>query len=78
MSWETTDVLSADTTDVLSANTRDGLSADTTDVLSAVTSNSGKPTPGFARFGTLKMEISHHLDTKGDLPAKIAGVALTR
>ena len=35
MSWETTDVLSADTTDVLSADTTDVLSADTTDVLSA-------------------------------------------
>ena len=29
MSWETTDVLSADTTDVLSADTTDVLSADT-------------------------------------------------
>ena len=37
MSWETTDVLSADTTDVLSADTTDVLSADTTDVLSADT-----------------------------------------
>ena len=35
MSWETTDVLSADTTDVLLADTTDVLSADTTDVLSA-------------------------------------------
>ena len=34
MSWETTDVLSADTTDVLSADTTDVLSADTTDGLS--------------------------------------------
>ena len=39
MSWETTDVLSADTTDVLSADTTDVLSADTTDVLSADTKN---------------------------------------
>ena len=38
MSWETTDVVSADTTDVLSADTTDVLSADTTDVLSADTS----------------------------------------
>ena len=37
MSWETTDVLSADTTDVLSADTTDVLPADTTDVLSADT-----------------------------------------
>ena len=36
------------------------------------------PQPGFARFGTPKMEIGHHLDISGDLPAKIAGVALTR
>ena len=34
MSWETTDVLSADTTDVLSADTTDVLPADTTDGLS--------------------------------------------
>ena len=39
MSWETTDVLSADTTDVLSADTTDVLSADTTDVLSADIAN---------------------------------------
>ena len=37
MSWETTDVFSADTTDVLSADTTDVLPADTTDVLSADT-----------------------------------------
>ena len=44
MSWETTDVLSADTTDVLSADTTnvdttDVLSADTTDVSSAAARN---------------------------------------
>ena len=50
MSWETTDVLSADTTDVLSADTTDVLSADTTDVLSADTSNSGKPTTWFCQI----------------------------
>ena len=50
MSWETTDVLSADTTDVLSADTTDVLSADTTDVLSADT---GKlfPVKKFHTFG---------------------------
>ena len=43
MSWETTDVLSADTTDVLSADTTDVLSADTTDVLSADTTQCWSP-----------------------------------
>ena len=42
MSWETTDVLSADTTDVLSADTADVLPADTTDVLSADTTRLGR------------------------------------
>ena len=41
MSWETTDVLSADTIDVLSADTTDVLSADTTDGLSTPCSNVG-------------------------------------
>ena len=78
MSWETTDVLSADTTDVLSADTTDVLSADTTDVLSADTSPSEIPHPGFGRFGTPKMESAHHLDIAGDLPAKILSGILTR
>ena len=50
MSWETTDVLSADTTDVVSADTTDVLSADTTDVLSADTSNSGNATTWFCQI----------------------------
>ena len=41
MSWETTNVLSADTTDVLSADTTDVLSADTTDGLSTPCSSVG-------------------------------------
>ena len=43
MSWEATDVLSADTTDVLSADTTDVLSADTTDGLSTPCSSVGGP-----------------------------------
>ena len=41
MSWETTDVLSADTTDVLSADPTDVLSADTTNGLSTPCSSVG-------------------------------------
>ena len=78
MSWETTDVLSADTTDVLSADTIDVVSADTTDVMSADTQIVEMPQPGFANLGTPKMESCHRLDIQGDLSAQIAGVALTR
>ena len=35
------------------------------------------PHPGFARFGTSKMESGHHLDISGDLPAIFVGVVLT-
>ena len=36
------------------------------------------PQFGFARFGTPKMESGHHLHIYEDLPAKIAGMALSR
>ena len=48
MSWETTDVVSADTTDVLAADTRDVLPADTTHVLPADKFGVGNPT--FANY----------------------------
>ena len=69
MSWETTDVLSADTTDVLSA--------DTTDVLSADTFPSEIPHPGFARFDISKMEFVYSLQILGDFPVLFVGVVLS-
>ena len=78
MSLEVTDVLSVDTTDVLLADTTDVLSADTTGVLSADRRILEMPQPGFARFGTPKIETGHYLNISGDLPAESAGVALTR
>ena len=78
ISWEATDVLSADTTDALSADTTNVLLADTTDVLSADAFPSENPPAWIARFGTSKIESGHHLDILGDLPAISVGVVLTR
>ena len=83
MSWETTDVLSADTPDVLSADTIDVLPADTTDVLSADTTglssaNRGFPKSRFGVFGGEKTGSLSQMDVMGDSQVIFSAVVLPR
>ena len=83
MSWETTDVLSADTTDVVSADATDVPPADTTDVLSADTTglssaNARIPKSRFGISGGMKNESLSQMDVMGDSHVIFSAVVLPR
>ena len=65
MSWQTTDVLSADATDRLSADTTDVLPADTTDVLSADTTVLSSANFVFTQIFVLKRHTFFRVVTDG-------------